>query len=82
MVELDREDLVQLSRLQLNEPEQAFQQSVSQVLAAYRGQRKYVAKVCDELACVRAWRCIVILLNYQAMCHQLLLACVGPDHWR
>ncbi|XP_037078168.1 eIF-2-alpha kinase GCN2-like [Pollicipes pollicipes] len=45
MVELDQEDLQQLTRLRLNEPESAFQQSVDQVLERCRGQRKYVAKV-------------------------------------
>ncbi|XP_043232580.1 eIF-2-alpha kinase GCN2-like [Amphibalanus amphitrite] len=81
MIELDREDVMQLSRLRLNEPEQAFQQSVDQVLDACRAQRKYVARVCDELARVRARRCTVLVFGFQAKCH-LLLACAGTEHWR
>ncbi|XP_037078616.1 eIF-2-alpha kinase GCN2-like [Pollicipes pollicipes] len=81
MVELDQEDLQQLTRLRLNEPESAFQQSVDQVLERCRGQRKYVAKVCDELARVRGRRCVVVLFNYQTS-SRLLLACAGADHWR
>ena len=81
MVELDREDLAQLGRLRLNECEQTFQQSVSQVLDACRTQRKYVARVCDELARLRSRRCTVLVFGYQAKCH-VLLACAGTDHWR